>query len=139
MGIASFSDHFSRMPLLSALLAPLHTLAALFMPTNRACSSTLARPVAKISCTGANAPFEARVVQTKHLAIVTPTTAQSPEKSAVTSHLSKPTVSRLKIVREFDPGIGRACAGRMTISGRMADVCAELDRMERRERMTCHR
>ena len=35
----------------------------------------------------------------------------------------------LRIVRESDPAIGAECAGRMMISGRMADVCAELDRM----------
>ena len=41
--------------------------------------------------------------------------------------------SRLKIVRRFEPGVGASLAGRMVISGRMADVCAELDRMERSE------
>ena len=35
----------------------------------------------------------------------------------------------LRIVREFDSAVGAECAGRMVISGRMADVCAELDRM----------
>lgn len=37
--------------------------------------------------------------------------------------------SRLRIMREFDTTISRASAGRMVISGRMADVCAELDRL----------
>ena len=35
----------------------------------------------------------------------------------------------LRVVRESDPAIGAECARRMVISGRMADVCAELDRM----------
>ena len=35
----------------------------------------------------------------------------------------------LRVVRESDPAIGAECAGRMVISGRIADVCAELDRM----------
>ena len=35
----------------------------------------------------------------------------------------------LRIVRESDSALGAECAGRMVISGRMADVCAELDRM----------
>jgi len=43
------------------------------------------------------------------------------------------TPSRLRIVREFDANVSPACAGRMVISGRMADVCAELDRMAQRE------
>lgn len=37
--------------------------------------------------------------------------------------------SVLRIVRESDANIRPDCAGRMVISGRMADVCAELDRM----------
>ena len=36
---------------------------------------------------------------------------------------------RLRVVREFDSAVSPDCAGRMVISGRMADVCAELDRM----------
>lgn len=44
-----------------------------------------------------------------------------------------PAVARLRIVREQDTAMSPACAGRMTISGRMADVCAELDRMAQRE------
>lgn len=38
----------------------------------------------------------------------------------------------LRVVREADSAIAPDCAGRMVISGRMADVCAELDRMEQR-------
>ena len=35
----------------------------------------------------------------------------------------------LRVVRESDSALGAECAGRMVISGRMADVCAELERM----------
>ena len=35
----------------------------------------------------------------------------------------------LRVVRESDSAISPDSAGRMVISGRMADVCAELDRM----------
>ena len=38
----------------------------------------------------------------------------------------------LRIVRSSDTAITADCAGRMVISGRMADVCAELDRMAQR-------
>ena len=44
--------------------------------------------------------------------------------------------ARLKIVRQFEPDISPLCAGRMTISGSMADVCAELDRMVERETLS---
>lgn len=43
--------------------------------------------------------------------------------------LNQRAASRLRVLREFEQGISPACAGRMVISGRMADVCAELDRM----------
>ncbi|HYW58646.1 MAG TPA: hypothetical protein VE934_16980 [Polaromonas sp.] len=39
-------------------------------------------------------------------------------------------------MREFEAGISPSCAGRMVISGRMADVCAELDRMAQKEAAT---
>jgi hypothetical protein len=35
----------------------------------------------------------------------------------------------LRVVRVLDPSASRAVAGRMVISGRLADVCAELDRL----------
>ena len=35
----------------------------------------------------------------------------------------------LRVVRVIEPGQSRASAGRIVISGRMADVCAELDRL----------
>ena len=39
----------------------------------------------------------------------------------------------LRVVRVMDADQNRASAGRLVISGRMADVCAELDRMAARE------
>jgi hypothetical protein len=42
-------------------------------------------------------------------------------------------VSRLKVMREFEPGMARSQSGRMAISGRMSDVCAELDRIAQKE------
>ncbi len=39
----------------------------------------------------------------------------------------------LRVVRVVEAGQARASSGRMVISGRMADVCAELDRLAARE------
>jgi hypothetical protein len=39
----------------------------------------------------------------------------------------------LRVVRVLESGQPRAHVGRMVISGRMADVCAELDRLAARE------
>ena len=35
----------------------------------------------------------------------------------------------LRVLRVVEPQTPASCAGRMVISGRMADVCAELDRL----------
>ena len=40
---------------------------------------------------------------------------------------------RLRVVRVHESGQPRASVGRMVISGRMADVCAELDRLVAQE------
>ena len=62
------------------------------------------------------------------------TTAQTASNDAVFAAPVRPgnTVCKaapLRVIRESDSAIGAECAGRMVISGRMADVCAELDRM----------
>ena len=49
----------------------------------------------------------------------------------VTALSRRPSVVR--VVRVMDAGHAPHSAGRMVISGRMADVCAELDRMVARE------
>ncbi|WP_293601982.1 MULTISPECIES: hypothetical protein [unclassified Polaromonas] len=76
---------------------------------------------------------------TEDLPVVLKTTVAGAHHAAVTNHKPCQTVAkatsprRLKIVREFEAGVSPSCAGRMVISGRMADVCAELDRMAQRE------
>ena len=42
-------------------------------------------------------------------------------------------VKPLRVVRVLEPSTPRAAAGRMVISGRFADVCAELDRLAAQE------
>ena len=44
-----------------------------------------------------------------------------------------PRVVPLRVVRVAESGLHRSSVGRMVISGRMADVCAELDRLVARE------
>lgn len=118
MGIVSFSNS----PVLSVLLAPMQALAAWFVP---------AQPV--------SVPFAApaRTQRAPHQLAVPfrPGSIPSRRRAAI-AHAAvakPPTPSRLKVVREFDAAVGPACAGRMVISGRMSDVCAELERMAQRE------
>ena len=44
-----------------------------------------------------------------------------------------PRPAALRVLHECDAGQGPGHAGRLVISGRMADVCAELDRLAARE------
>ena len=50
-------------------------------------------------------------------------------KENVPASFFQPT--RLRIFREYDRSVAPQCAGRMVISGRMTDVCAEIDRLAR--------
>ena len=50
------------------------------------------------------------------------------------AHVSRRTLcSPLRVVRIVEAGQASALSGRILMSGRMADVCAELDRMVERE------
>lgn len=114
MGIARFSPQFGRSSAMHVLLTPIQALTALFMPAPPALVPT--RPDA-----GRVSAFRAASVayKTRHSA---GTNSARPAAAAA-------PVQRLKIVRQLDPGASRLCAGRLFISGRMADVCAELERM----------
>jgi hypothetical protein len=58
----------------------------------------------------------------------------APDSRATQSTVSSITVRKpLRVVRVIEAGQARTSVGRMVISGRMADVCAELDRLAARE------
>ncbi|MDP2163020.1 MAG: hypothetical protein Q8K21_02140 [Hydrogenophaga sp.] len=123
MGFASFS----RSPLLSVLLAPLQALAALWVPAQPPASAASPSPVPAYRRLAANDSSATKSI------------AGDPQKAGAAGSKRYQSVARtaaprrLKVVREFEPGISPSCAGRMVISGRMADVCAELERMAQRE------
>lgn len=121
MGIVSFSHS----PILAMLLAPVQALAAWFVPAQDR-SGRFSPPARAQSASAQLAlPFASNATAAAH----GPASLAQAGKAAP----KRPTPSRLRIVREFDSNVGPACAGRMVISGRMADVCAELDRMAQRE------
>ena len=79
---------------------------------------------AKPTATTSTSPFQSKVVPLRSSAkgaLPLPTATQTPA-----------TQRTLRVVRVVD-GQGRASGGRMVISGRMADVCAELDRLAGKE------
>ena len=115
MGIASFSPSISPSrfgtPGLSILLAPVQALVAFFMPVqpDQAHRQIVARPV------------PSRLYKQQNV---------MPQLPAVV--VARP-ISRLTVIREFDPAVGPSNVGRMAISGTMADVCAELERIASKE------
>ena len=126
MGIAIFSPQFSRMAALSVLASPFQAFLALFMPSEPASQAIRSSAVRSAASGGTS-----RLGQPT-TSIAARREAQGPLSASTESCIpAKP--SRLKIVRQFEPGVSASLAGRMVISGRMADVCAALDRMERTE------
>lgn len=119
MGINSLSPDFSRASGLAFFLAPLQALASLFMPLHSAAAdSGLCTNRAPDNCSP-----RPRAIDKAGWRLHSRVAPNLPT-------LYKNVLPRkLKVVREFEPGTGASCAGRMVISGRMADVCAELDRM----------
>ena len=119
MGIASFSPSLSVLRSgssgLSMILAPVQALAAFFMPVQAAHASH--RPLFHM-------PSQ-RLANTQN-------TIQH-ARTVVRAVASERPVSLLKVMREFEPGMARSQSGRMAISGRMSDVCAELDRIAQKE------
>jgi len=65
------------------------------------------------------AGFAARPAATRPAAVRTPEQRTAPARQA----------TPLRVVRLLEPSAPRANAGRMVISGRLADVCAELERL----------
>ena len=108
---------------LSLLLEPLQALVSLFMPVQHAAAGNLARTN--------EAPKNRPVRPCGFEKVAWRLAPRASVHSSPTTQNTAP--SRLKIIREFDPGVGASFAGRMVISGRMADVCAELDRMAQLE------
>lgn len=111
MEIAGFSPSGLRTPGMSMLLAPVQALVAFFMPDQSA--------------------------QVQRRAAVYSPMLRASNQKITAQHAPNPVSARpiacLKVVREFDPYNKRSHAGRMVISGRMADVCAELDRIALKE------
>jgi hypothetical protein len=127
MQVVNFSHFSSHLSCLTSLLSPVNAVAAwLAQPTSR---RPLVPPAsAPLAHQRMTLPFaRASSVHRKQA----PGRVSSFQSAAFESR--DPAVASLRVVREQDATMSPACAGRMTISGRMADVCAELDRMAQRE------
>ena len=111
MGIAllTFSTLFQGLSSLQRAVAP--ASAPVVRQANRASVFSSGRPAR------ANSPFH-----------------RAASASALAARPARPAISTpLRVVRLSEGGERPGAAGRMVISGRMADVCAELDRLAARE------
>jgi hypothetical protein len=108
-------------------IAPVQTLAPWIARLKNSLGQTPVLSTAQRIFTTLQPPFAARNAKASNDAAfaIAPQTPVRPYLATST------TTGRdgLRVVRESDSAISPDCAGRMVISGRMADVCAELDRM----------
>lgn len=63
---------------------------------------------------------------------------RGPTKAPACGTAASRTARPLRVLRVVESGSAHPGAGRMVISGRMADVCAELDRLAAAEAKTLH-
>jgi hypothetical protein len=57
----------------------------------------------------------------------------TPARRSTSQGATRQRASLLRVIHIMEPGTAAAPVGRLLMSGRMADVCAELDRMVERE------
>lgn len=118
---------FSPVPMQALWSAPVQALAPWIRRIRHTFAQGSASPVAAHRPVAAlqesSVPFNATA---SNDALFTPPVLAAEPALCIQSRGARST---LRIVREADAGIRPDCAGRMVISGRMADVCAELDRM----------
>ena len=83
------------------------------------------------------APLAQHRTRSHALPMVAPASGRLPARTATANTLSsRPFAAKvmpLRVLRVVETGQPRSCTGRLVISGRMADVCAELDRLVERE------
>lgn len=143
MSFASFA-HSSASPALLPLLNLLRFLfAPSFAPSNNdlpilpkrqiAQSPAFLRPTAirlEPRCQPTAKPVAYRTPCLQQGAVTLPTFSKTPKLPKPTCRQQLPA---LRVVRMLESGQSPKAVGRMVISGRMADVCAELDRLVGRE------
>jgi hypothetical protein len=111
------------MNLLSLLIAPLQAVVLFFAPHASAIKLPSARMASARSLPSANGLAPSADAQTGPLKAARVT---YPQRN--TTITAKP-IHRVRVVRNVDSSLPADRAGRMVVSGRFADVCAELDRL----------
>ncbi len=123
------------MNLLSLLVAPLQAVVLFFAP-----HASTVKP------TGIRVPTRAHTSMSQSGAPRVPSTGVSANSSfvhagrttypRVRANVSAKPIHRVRVVRNVDASLPADRAGRMVVSGRFADVCAELDKLASMEMQT---
>lgn len=143
MSFASFA-HSSASPALLPLLNLLRCLfAPSFAPSNNDLSILAKKPLTQspaflrptairleTRCQPTAKPDAYRKPCPQQGAVTLPTLSKTPKLPKPSCRQQLPA---LRVVRMLESGQSPRAVGRMVISGRMADVCAELDRLVGRE------
>jgi hypothetical protein len=127
MGITGFSTASMLSSIAAPFIAPSVALVrrlGLGVP-----ASSLQAGANRTNRTQRTATSRVAVPSQARLSVRRPYSFLSDQQASRTGPTTPAPINRLKIVRVVDASARRDCAGRMVISGRMADVCAELDRM----------
>lgn len=114
MGITSLSPLLRQASGFSMLLAPVSALTAFFV------STPSMSPHIRHSTGLRSTTFDRKPVLFN---------AKLSEQKLTDSEQKLSPVRCLKIIRHVEAGAIRSCSGKLYISGRMADVCAALDRL----------
>ena len=112
------------MNLLSLLIAPLQAVVLFFAP-----HAVGTKPLGMRSAVRSAAP-----TAVPHAAPHSASGSAVLRTSRITypstmPHISAKPIHRVRVVRNIDAALPADRAGRMVVSGRFADVCAELDRL----------
>lgn len=111
------------------ILAPMHGFLRRFGTANTPAGARLKSPRTGTPSL-ASSPLPGRQ---KELALMPIEEPAHRSRSRVTARSRNRENLPLRVVRVMETGQAAAHVGRMMMSGRMADVCAELDRMSERE------
>jgi hypothetical protein len=109
------------MNLLSLLIAPLQAVVLFFAPHAAAGKPSGMRMPAR-----ALAGTPAQTMQHAHAARTAYSSTAYPRSK---THVGTKPIHRVRVVRNVDASLPADRAGRMVVSGRFADVCAELDKL----------
>lgn len=111
MGFAVVTTASGMTAFASTVLAPLQALVDFFAPW-------------QVKPRAADAAATA-----EHPSVMDRTVSPGSHAGCSTDIARRASTTRLRVLRVAEPAQSRTCAGRMVISGRLADVCAELDRL----------